>query len=281
MKPDYEKIMDLEGMPFSSKTIERNNRPLLSAAWHYHPEIEICLTKQSNGKRYVGNNISDYQEGDLVMFGTNLPHGFITTEKTKQIVIQIREDFLGDSLLNKMELHEVNRLFNQSKMGLEFIGTTKLKAQKIIKSISHKQGLKKLIGLLKLLQVLSNSKEYKTICYKTYSSSLSINQLSRMKLVLDFIENNYQQNITITDAAEVINLTNSAFYKFIKRHTKKKFTQLLNEYRINHASKMLINTQKTIAEICFDSGFKNLSYFNRKFKAALKESPGTFRAKFI
>jgi len=264
MKPDYEKIMDLEGMPFSSKTIERNNRPLLSAAWHYHPEIEICLTKQSNGKRYVGNNISDYQEGDLVMFGTNLPHGFITTEKTKQIVIQIREDFLGDSLLNKMELHEVNRLFNQSKMGLEFIGTTKLKAH-----------------LLKLLQVLSNSKEYKTICYKTYSSSLSINQLSRMKLVLDFIENNYQQNITITDAAEVINLTNSAFYKFIKRHTKKKFTQLLNEYRINHASKMLINTQKTIAEICFDSGFKNLSYFNRKFKAALKESPGTFRAKFI
>lgn len=279
MRPDFEKILDVKEQSFISKKIVRKNRPLLSSAWHYHPELEICYTKRSRGKRYVGNRISDYQEGDLVMFGSNLPHGFTTTEKTTQIVIQFHQEFLLNMLKDNTDFIAVKKFCDTSKMGLEFYGNIKIKAIKIIKSITKKSGIEQLILLLNLISLLSTSKELSAICTKEYSAAISLNQLTRMKTVFDFIEENYQNNITITDAAREINLTDSAFYKFIKRHTKKKFTQILNEYRINHASKLLINTQMTVAETCFDSGFKNLSYFNRKFKEAFYVSPTEFRMK--
>ena len=280
MKPDYEQIIDTKQRSFTSKKVKRKNRPLLTAAWHFHPEIEICFTQKSNGKRYVGNNISDYYEGDLVMLGSHLPHGFTTLEVCKQTVIQMRYDFLGNHFFDQPELYQIKKLISNSKMGLQFFGHTNIKAQKIIKSIMKHHGMQRLIYLFELLMLLSNSAEFKTICSKEYSTNINPDQLSRMKTVLNFIESNFQEDISISDAAKIINLTDSAFYKFIKRHTKKRFTEILNEYRINHASKKLINTQMTIAEICFDSGFSNLSYFNREFKDILKSSPSVFRAQY-
>ena len=114
MKPDYEKIIDTKSRSFISRKVKRENRPLLTAAWHFHPEIEICFTQKSNGKRYVGNNISDYHEGDLVMLGSNLPHGFTTVEVCKQTVIQLRYDFLGDGFFNQPELYQIRKLISNS-----------------------------------------------------------------------------------------------------------------------------------------------------------------------
>ena len=262
------------------KNVIRKNRPLLSAAWHYHPEIEICYTKKSNGKRHVGNQISKYDEGDLVMFGSNLPHGFTTTENTDQLVIQFREDFLFKSINEIHDLSELKALFEKAKMGLEIKGNTKTKALKIIKKLNNKVGLRRIIKLLELLELLVKSEECKPICSRKYVSTINLTQLSRMKKIFNYLENNYKNDITISDAAKIINLTDSAFYKFIKRHTKKRFTQLLNEYRIDHAAKRLSSTKMTIAEICFDSGFKNLSYFNRRFLEAEKLTPSEFRQKF-
>jgi AraC-like DNA-binding protein len=280
MKPEFEKIEDLQTGSFIAKTVIRANRPLLSQAWHYHPEIEICLTKKSIGKRYVGNKISDYEEGDLVMIGSLLPHGFTTTHQSEQIVLQLNRDFLGVDFLRKSELRRINELIDKAKTGLEFSGDTKQAATQMITSILETEGFIKLLKLLELLNLLSNSTDYRTICSKEYSASINIDQLNRMKRVFDYIQHNFQQNITIVEAAELINLTESAFYKFIKKHTKKKFTQILNEYRANHASKLLIESELSIAEICYDSGYNNLSYFNRKFKEILGVKPSEFRDKY-
>lgn len=167
-----------------------------------------------------------------------------------------------------------------AKMGIQFFGPTQNDAANSIDRVIQSQGMERLIRLLELLSHLATSNHYKTICSKEYSSNLSTHQLNKMRSVLSYIEQNFKSDITVTDAAKVINLTESAFYKFIKRHSKKKFTHILNEYRVNFASKSLINTNMTIAEICFDSGFKNKSYFNRKFKEILKVSPKEFREQF-
>ena len=281
MRPDLEKISALSHDSFLSKRVKRKNRPLLSSAWHYHPEIEICFTKRSEGKRYVGNDITEYHEGDLVMFGPNLPHGFTTTEKCNQVVIQFSQDFLGEALNKLPEFINLRKLFKNSMMGLEFHGKTREKSQELIKNILKSEKLPKLISLLQLLTLLADSSEYKTICSKEYSANLNTNHLNRMQETFRFIEKNFRKDISISDVAKVTNLTDSAFYKFIKRHTQKKFTQILNEYRVNYASKKLIDTEMTIAEICFDSGFKNKSYFNRKFKEILRTSPSAFRAQYM
>lgn len=280
MKPDFEQILTFDNQTVVSKRVKRKNRPMLALAWHYHPEIEICFTKQSEGTRYVGNAISDYEAGDLVMFGPNLPHGFTTNEKTDQVVIQFKQDFLGNALYKFTDFKLVRKLFDNASMGLEFYGNTRNHAKQLIKELNRSENLDKLIVLLKLLSLLSESDEYRTICSKEYSSNLKTNQLDKMKYVLKFIEENFKRNIKISDAARQSNLTDSAFYKFIKRHSKKKFTQILNEYRINYASKKLIETEMTIAEICFESGYRNKAYFNRKFKEILNLSPSEFRQQY-
>ena len=281
MRPEYEKIHEKPGRSFTAKIVERESRPLLSQAWHYHPEIEICFTRQSNGRRFTGNQISDYQENDLMMFGSNLPHGYTTDVFSSQVVIQMNSDFLGEPFINSPELRNIKNLFNQASHGLEFYGATKKKAAKIIEKILKSEGIQQLLLLLKLLQTLAEAKNVNRICSEEYALDFNVAQLGRIKIVYDHIMDNFRKEVRIKEISDKLNISEAAFYKFIKKHTKKTYTQIINEFRINYASKLLMNSDKTVAQICFECGYNNLSYFNRKFKEIMQETPHAFRGHYV
>lgn len=281
MKPEYEKIIEPPERSFVAKIVNRDKRPLLSQAWHYHPEIEICYTSKSHGRRFVGNQISDYQEKDLVMFGSNLPHGFTTEEYSSQVVIQMTFDFLGEVFINSPELRPIKKLFSHAKRGLEFKGKTRKKAIKILDKLIKKEGSLQLLHLLELLNLLANSEEVEEICSEEYALNFEVNQFGRIKIVYDHIMDNFKEEVSIKEVANKLNISEAAFYKFIKKQTKKTYTQIINEFRINHASKLLMTTDKTIAQIGFESGYNNLSYFNRKFKEIMFQTPDNFRSKYL
>ncbi len=278
MRPEFEKISQAVGKAFSRRKIVRKSRPFLSQAWHFHPEIELCYTLKSQGKRYVGNAISNYSEGDIVLIGPNVPHGFTTSTNTEQYVIQFTSDFAGEAFLNLSELRPIKELLLKSRRGIVLHGGLKSKIQELTKLIFQKEGFQSFLMLLEILNTIAASSEYEQICSDQYSTSIRAGQLSRIKKVFKYIENNFQKDISVDDVRKCINLTEPAFYKFIKRHTKRKFTEILNEYRIAYASKQLINSSQTIAEICYASGYNNLSYFNRKFKDMMGRTPKEFRA---
>jgi len=280
MKPEYEKILEKPGRSFTAKIVQRESRPLLSQAWHFHPEIEICYTRKSNGRRFVGNQISDYQENDLVMFGSNLPHGYTTDVYSNQVVIQMNTDFLGKEFINSPELHSIKVLFSNAKHGLEFKGHSKRKAITIIDKLLHEEGIYQLLYLLELLQILADSKSVKKICSEEYALDFKVAQFGRIKIVYDHIMDNFNKEVRIKEIADKLNISEAAFYKFIKKHTKKTYTQIINEFRINYATKLLMNTDKTIAQICFECGYNNLSYFNRKFKSIMHKTPHAFRGHY-
>ena len=278
MKPEYELIKGEPENSFTSRFISRNSRPLLSQAWHYHPEIEICFSMKSHGKRFVGNNISNYAENDLVLLGSNLPHGFTTEMACEQIVIQLNTDFLGQEFFNKPELSLIKKVIKDSNRGIEYHNITKIKAGKLINKVLNKSGLKKMIYLLELLDLLSKAKDATPICSKEYSMDLNTTHLKRIKLVYNYIMDNYMHEIRTKELADLINMTEAGFYKFIKKHTKKTLNQIVNEFRINHASRLLMSTDKTVSQISFESGFNNISYFNRKFKEIIDKTPLNYRA---
>lgn len=277
MKPERQLIPDKQEKSFLATQIIRNKRPLFSQAWHYHPEIEICLTQQGSGRRFVGNNIAHYEENDLVMFGSNLPHGFMTHSKCFQIVILFGQDFLGDNFFDKPELANVKTLLSRAKNGLSFKMETRKKAKKTIRKIMNTEGFQKTIHFLELLNLLSNSHDVELICNEEYSMDLKAVNFDRVKVVYNHIMENYQREITVKEVADLINLTEVSFFKFIKRHTDKTLTQMVNEFRINHATKLLMSTEKNIAEICYECGYNNISYFNRKFKEIMNETPTEFK----
>jgi len=280
MKPEYEKIIDKPEHSFTAKTVNRKSRSKLSLAWHYHPEIEICYTTKSNGRRFVGNQIADYKEFDLVMFGKNLPHGFVTDEYSSQIVIQMDEDFLGDSFLHKPELREIRNLFSFALRGIEFGEATKQKASNIIEQILNSNRMNQLVQLLSLMNILSEAKDMTPICSEEYALNVNVSQFSRLRLVYDHIENNFKNEVSIKEVAEKLNLSEAGFYKFIKKQTKKSYTQIINEFRINNACRLLIETEKTISEISYACGFNNQSYFNRKFKELMRMTHYDFKSRY-
>ena len=282
MKPGYEKIVEPPARSFTAKIVNRESRPLLSQAWHFHPEIEICFTRKSIGRRFVGNKISDYQENDLVMFGANLPHGFTTDMYCSQVVIQMTHDFMGQIFIDKPELVSIKKLFGRAKQGLAFKGRSKKKAIKIIdKLMECGGGISQLLKLLELLQSLADAKDVITICSEEYAHDLNENQLGRMKIIYDHIMKNFKEEVSIKQAADQLNISEAAFYKFIKKQTKKTYTQIINEFRIHHASKLLMTSEKTISQICFESGYNNVSYFNRKFKEILNQTPHDFKSQYL
>ncbi len=281
MKPEYEKIVEPPESSFTVKVVNRKNRPLLSQAWHFHPEIEICYTLKSNGRRFVGNQISDYEERDLVMFGANLPHGFTTDVYCSQVVIQMTYDFLGQAFLNRPELRAIKYLFAHAKLGLEFKDNTKKKASKIIRKLLKTEGMPQLLYLLELLQVLADTDDVAEICSEEYALDFNEAQLGRIKIVYDHIMKNFKHQVSIKEIADKLNISEAAFYKFIKNETKKTYTQIINEFRIHHASKMLMTSDKTIAQICFESGYNNVSYFNRKFKEVMGQTPLGFKGRYL
>ena len=280
MKPEFEKIQPKPLHSFIAKVVRRPKRPTLKEAWHFHPEIEICLTLKSEGKRFVGNNISDYQVGDLVLFGSNLPHGFITDLPSEQIVIQMQESFLGTTFLDKPEIKTIKELFFRANRGIRFFGKTQEKARKKSQKILEKEGFSKLLGLLDLLNFLANSTESEYITQDSFKANTKMVELERVQIVYDYILKNYQQSVSLDEAARLLTMTKSSFCKFLKKHAKKTFSEIVNEIRISHACELMIQTDKRISTIAFESGYNDVSYFSRTFKKILQQSPKEFMAKY-
>jgi len=280
MKPEFEKIIEPAERSFSAKVVQRANRPLLSKAWHYHPELEICLTLESEGRRFVGNQIDDYRVNDLVMFGSNLPHGFTTDVACKQVVVQMNEDFLGEDFLTRPEVSSIKNLFKKARRGLEFQGKVKKKCRPLFSQLLATEGFARLRTFLEILEILADSHEVKPICTKEYSTDFNVDELNRVKVVYDHVIASFKHDISIKEIADKLNISESGFYKFIKQHTKKTYTTLVNEFRVNHASRLLMNTDLSITEIGYDSGYNNISYFNRKFKENQGCTPAEFRKRY-
>ncbi len=280
MKPEFEKIQTEPLHSFTRRTVIRPKRLTLKEAWHFHPEVEICLTVKSEGKRFVGNDISDYQSGDLVMFGGNLPHGYITRKKSEQIVIQMREDFLGKDFLEKPETIPIKELFEKAKRGLLFFGETEKQAKQLIKKVMEAEDFLKVLALLELLNLLAHSDEKEYIVTDGFHPKTGLIELERVQIVYDYILENYQEGVSLAEASRLISMTKSSFCKFLKKHAKKTFSEIVNEIRISHACDLMIKTNKKISTIAFESGYNDTSYFSRTFKKIIKVSPKEFMERY-
>lgn len=276
MKPEFEKILNQPLTSFTSKVVRRAKRPTLKEAWHFHPEIEVCLTLKSEGKRFVGNDIAEYQAGDIVMFGANLPHGFITEMESEQIVIQMLESFLGLDFLNRPEMQIIKELFIKADRGIQFHGRTQQKAKKISQKILKLEGFSRLLGLLDLLYLLATSDEYTLITHDSFHPNVKIIELERIQIVYDYILKNYKDNVNLEDASKLISMTKSSFCKFLKKHAKKTFSEIVNSIRIDHACELIIETNNNISTIAFESGFNDISYFSRSFTKQMHISPKAY-----
>lgn len=261
--------------------VKNLNNPL-----HFHNEYEMVLITKSQGRRIVGDSIENFTKGDLIIMGPNLPHVMYndkeyylpeTTKEVKAIVTYFRLDWLNDNFLSSAEAGKLKELIKDINRGIRIFGDSHKQVVKILNELLISNGLKRIIHLLNILDLLSETKEYKCLSSTGYSNPYNHKDVQRINKIYDYIMNNFTSDITVEKAAALANMTVASFCKYFKGRTQKTFTHFVNEIRIGYACKLLYNDNLSISQICFQSGFNNLTNFNRNFKHYIKISPSDFK----
>ncbi len=188
----------------------------------------------------------------------------------------MKEDFLKNDFINSPELSAIHSLFEKSRHAVCFHGETKKNVGKRLKKFHLLPHFEQFMEILSIFQVLATTDEQSLLHPKPFENLYNRKEQMRIKELYKFIEDNYQRSITITEAAQLTNLTNAAFCRYFKKMTRLTFTEFLNQYRIDQAKKLLF-IDKNVTETCYECGFESLSYFNRIFKKVVGENPMVFK----
>ncbi len=268
---------------FGSSIVLRNfseNAPSEGIGWHFHPEIELVYIEEGEGKRHIGNHMSNYDNGDLLVIGSNVPHyGFksYTKEEGKEIVLQVHESCFGVGFLDMVELSSIKKLFSQAQLGLSFHSDTKREVGRRLKEMFYMSSFERIIELIKIFHILSLSDQYNSLDAKGKSLIVNKSDFNRIEVIYDHVRKHFAEAIHLDEVSSSINMTTPAFCRFFKRSTGKTFVQFLNEFRIAHACNLIAKDEQSISNIAFDCGFNNISNFNRAFKKITNRNPSDYK----
>lgn len=279
MKARLEKIEPGFGSSFTVRYFDDLNY-CNTPRWHFHPEYEIVYISNGKGKRHIGDHISYYEEGDLIFLGPNLPHfGFTEGLKERhiEIVVQMKEEFLGSEFLNRPELKAIQQLFERSKVGVSFHGETKEQVGELLREMQEFNNFDRMLRLLRILQRMATSTDYQMLNASGFRLEVNGQDHERIEKIYEYVERNYLSEVELETAARLATMTVPAFCRYFKKLTNKTFTQFVNEFRVAHASSLLADDHLSIAAVSYESGFNNLSHFNKQFKAITGASPREYR----
>lgn len=258
----------------------------LTSPFHFHNLCELVWIEKSYGKRIVGDHIDNFENGDLVLMGPNLPHIWLNDKifqqelkenDVKSTVIYFPPDFLLNLTDEYNILNPTEDLILRSARGLRFYGETSKQVMEILSLISEKGGFKKIIYFLQAIEILSTSHEYDYLASLSFKNSYDEKDTGRINKVYQFLMQNFQRDINLEEVADLCNMTTNSFCRFFKMRTQKSLTQFINELRIGHACKLLQNEENSIADICYQCGYNNLTNFNKFFRTITGKKPSEYR----
>lgn len=272
----------------SSFLIKLDNLPHFRFPWHFHDECEIVYIMKSFGKKFVGDSIEEFAPGDLSVFGSNLPHFYMSDPiyysgdpdlRVNAIVIQFPANYFSPSQLQASEFISVKRLLNSISSGLTFTAETSATGGEMLQEIYQASGMERYLLFVKLIDFLGKS-ESRTIATPDYNNTRYAQEDPRMAKVYKFTTRNYNRKIVLEEVASVAGMNVTAFCRYFRQKSGKTFAQFVNELRINYACKLLKHGNQTVSHICEEAGFNNLSNFNRQFKNLIGKSPSEYRELF-
>ncbi|HNV28054.1 MAG TPA: AraC family transcriptional regulator [Cyclobacteriaceae bacterium] len=280
MKIKLEKVQPDEG---SSFRILKNPRLNELFYWHYHPEYELIFIAGADGTRHIGDHISRFKGSDLVFMGPNIPHlnfDFGIRTEYEKIVIQLQEDFLQAALADIPELSDIRTLFSKARRAIAFNGETKRAVGEKLKEMIQQNHFRQWIVLLEIFQLLATSTESEVLNISPIEHNYNLKEQERIKKIYRYVEEHYHEKVDIKEVVDLCNLSTAAFCRYFKRMTNMTFTEFLNQYRVNQAKKLLLKNCN-VSEACFESGFTNLSYFNKTFNRYAQENPMHFKKRHV
>ncbi|WP_149304532.1 AraC family transcriptional regulator [Pareuzebyella sediminis] len=274
-------LLDRASSKHSSFTVSKNRYPNFLKVWHQHPELELVVIRKSTGTRFIGDSIEKFQEGEVVLIGKNLPHMWLNDEEYFQensdlvaeaIAVHFTQDFMGPGFIKVPEMQSISKLFNRAEQGVKFIDLH-VRVIEQIEELSSLAPFEKAVRFIEILHCLSRHENYRLLSSSGFVNSFNSPENENLDKIYSYIFKNFNTPIHSKDVAKVAHMNPSAFSRFFKRIHRKTFTKYLNEIRIGYACKLLIERKNSISSVCYESGFNNISNFNRQFKSIAGMSP--------
>ncbi|NLU93783.1 AraC family transcriptional regulator [Chitinophaga sp. Ak27] len=254
---------------------------------HYHDDFELNFIQYAKGaKRIIGDHIEEIGELELVLVGPNLQHGWFTHKHTggmiKEITIQFHRDLFDEKFLQRNQLSFIKNMFERSLRGILFSTETTQQIMPRLIRLPQQQGFHSVLELMSILYDLSTSPNMRMLSDTTFGNAETFSYNSRrVEKIMTYLNTNFDQNISLGEAAKLAAMTEVAFSRFFKARMGKTFVDTLIEIRLGHASRLLIETTHTVNEIAYKCGFNNISNFNRIFKKKKDCTPKAFRLAYM
>ncbi len=285
MKPLLESLLVPEGASWTY--FYRRLDDMIPFNWHYHNEFELTLTLNSQGQRYVGDNIEPYEDGDLALLGSNLPHTWMSQRKLENTephvahVFWIRPDWIHAVIDTLIELKPLKTMLQESNRGLVFSPSTAKAVRACVEPMPGLSPARRMANFIEVLTILAEDPAHRPLCAPRPEQDV-VRQTghNRIDLTLGYIHKHYESAISLEELAELAALSVSGLHRLFKRHTRLSVGEYVAQLRIGKACSLLISTEKPISCIADEVGYSNLSHFNRQFFAIKKQTPREFRGSF-
>lgn len=289
MKPVFAKI--LEGAAITTFATKDVQRPFFSTEFHFHSACQMTYIVESEGKRIIGDNVSNFVSDELTFVGPDLPHvwhnnnincpgsAIAETKTSRSLALYIEPKLMIKVLGHFFHTHKIEAFFSASKRGLLFRGETKEQLKvKLKKIVQLDYGFEKTILLLEIIELMLSTDEFDYLSSAGYTHNYSPIDNSKIDSIFKFVFNNYTREIQLDQVAQLSNMSKHSFCRYFKSRTQKTFVQFVNEVRISESCRLIVENKHQITHIAYACGFNSLSNFNKIFKSIKGVTPSQYKA---
>lgn len=254
--------------------------------YHFHNEYELTAILEGQGSRFVGNNIGNFENTDMVLVGKNLPHHWHNNkdevrpgETVKAIVLKFEDSFNGIKIFDLPENYKLRQLLDRASSGIRIVGDTYARLVTLMQALLTAAGPERISLFLTILNEIASSSNVEVLSNDNHVSGRENNDQDRMNRVYEYIMANYLQEISLSAAASVACMNEAAFCKYFKKRYNKTFIQVISEIRISYACRELLKEDSNISDVCYQSGFNTVSNFTKTFRKITGVSPREYKTR--
>lgn len=281
----FEKIVLKEDATISIGVFQDN---LSKSTWHYHDNYEISFITEGTGKRIVADSIEEFQPGDLVFIGRNLPHvwmvdveQFTTNQrKLEMVYLQFPREVINSEMLKLPEFRNISNALSLSERGIKVTGETLNEVSEIMLQLPYLGSFERFLQFLKLIDIIGRSENIVQLASKEFVNKQFSYKNKRIAAIHEYLMRNYQKNIDLVQIASLVNMAEGSVCRFFKMQVGMTIFEYLNQIKIEFACKLLMNKNMSVMDVAFDSGFNNLSHFNKQFKKNTGLTPLEYKQRY-
>ncbi|UOE47567.1 AraC family transcriptional regulator [Mucilaginibacter sp. SMC90] len=283
-------LLKVSADPAHSFSVRHDMLPDINNRWHCHPELELIYFTKGGGTQFIGDSIKQFEAGDMVLVGSNLPHYWRFDDvhfgnsgdqvPVDTIVVHFCENFWGDQFLQLPENKLIKVLLERSKRGLQITGETKKQVADTLATMLNTDGAERIIMLLKALNTIAGSSPLNYLTSIGFKYDHNESESDRLNNIYEYSVRNFRKKIYLEEIADIAGVSANSFCRYFKSKTRKTYSQFVIEIKVGYACKLLIENKLNIKQLCYDSGFNNFSTFHKHFKQVTGKSPLMYQKEF-